>query len=209
MASHQTTSSPKEAPSGPGDSIFRPPRWRGFQFVLVVVASAIVVTSGPRSVAARRGQLPLPTAPAPEDEAVHHAAVVATASDPYRSQADPTEIDWYALAELDIRTGQASPALQQLIGTVVKIPGFMLPFEDEANQVTEFLLVPYVGACVHVPPPPPNQLVYVTMEGGASIPVEWWEPIWVHGVLTIDETENVYSKVSFRMEAHQISPYQW
>jgi hypothetical protein len=85
----------------------------------------------------------------------------------------------------------------------------MVPLEDDLEQVSEFLLVPYVGACVHTPPPPPNQLVHVTMAEGRSVPVEWWDPIWVHGVLTVDETRNVYSKVSYTLTAVRTSPYRW
>jgi len=49
----------------------------------------------------------------------------------------------------------------ELNGSEVKIPGFVIPLEGDANTVTEFLLVPYFGACIHVPPPPPNQIIYV------------------------------------------------
>ncbi|MGL4829805.1 MAG: DUF3299 domain-containing protein, partial [Vibrio sp.] len=60
------------------------------------------------------------------------------------------------------------PAKQQQLGTVrtelngsrVKIPGFVIPLEGDDQKVTEFLLVPYFGACIHVPPPPPNQIIY-------------------------------------------------
>jgi hypothetical protein len=125
------------------------------------------------------------------------------------SAADPTEVDWRMLAGLDLKTGEMTPTLRRVVGTEVKVPGFMVPLEDDLEQVSEFLLVPYVGACVHTPPPPPNQLVHVTMAEGRSVPVEWWDPIWVHGVLTVDETRNVYSKVSYTLTAVRTSPYRW
>ena len=51
--------------------------------------------------------------------------------------------------------------VEELNGQRVRIPGYLLPLEVSATKVTEFLLVPYIGACIHVPPPPPNQIIYV------------------------------------------------
>jgi hypothetical protein len=45
----------------------------------------------------------------------------------------------------------------------VRIPGFVVPLEGDAKTVTAFLLVPYFGACIHVPPPPTNQVIYVSV----------------------------------------------
>ncbi len=80
----------------------------------------------------------------------------------------------------DYLTGEAAGlAAQQVMdfavndaldGTEVTLPGFIVPLElDEAGKVTEFFLVPFFGACIHVPPPPPNQLVLVSMEEGLSL----------------------------------------
>lgn len=172
--------------------------WTGAQAVVFVLASALVITSGPRSVlggAVAVDNLPgSPVNPAPES--------AGTAS-------SPVEVDWATLAELNVETGEMSPSLARAVGGQVRVPGFMVPLEDMAGEVTEFLLVPYVGACVHTPPPPPNQLVYVQMAGARKVPVEWWNPIWVHGVLTVDETENVYGAVSFRLVGDKTTPYEW
>jgi hypothetical protein len=91
----------------------------------------------------------------------------------------------------------------------VRIPGFIVPLEDSATEVTEFLLVPYVGACVHVPPPPPNQLVYVRMTAGKKATVDWWNPVWVHGRLRIASVESVYGAVGFQLEGVRIEPYKY
>jgi hypothetical protein len=51
-----------------------------------------------------------------------------------------------------------------LDGTKVRIPGYIVPLEaDDQGRLTEFFLVPFLGACIHVPPPPPNQIVYVKL----------------------------------------------
>ena len=99
--------------------------------------------------------MPLPTA---SDLEIEHKVV--------SSSDDPVELSWRALAALDYRTGEMSDQLRDLVGKPVKIPGFTVPLEDFASAATEFLLVPFVGACVHTPPPPPNQLVYVKMDEG-------------------------------------------
>jgi hypothetical protein len=51
--------------------------------------------------------------------------------------------------------------VEDLNGRIVRMPGYLLPLDVIGAKVTEFLLVPYIGACIHVPPPPPNQIVYV------------------------------------------------
>lgn len=67
----------------------------------------------------------------------------------------------------------------------VKIAGYMVPLEGGEQGITELLLAPYPGACIHAPPPPPNQLIYVKV----SEPIAWehyYDPIWVEGTLTIE-----------------------
>ncbi len=163
--------------------------WKLVQFALVIVGGWLVLTSGPRSVQAD-----------PSDGARIRAAGV-----PW----DSTEVDWQLLASLDYNTGEMSPELEAVVGREVKVPGYMVPLEDWAGEVSEFLLVPYVGACVHTPPPPPNQLVYVKMQYGRRVPVSFWDPVWIHGTLTLEETTNVYTSVSFKMVGTSIAPYEW
>ena len=62
-----------------------------------------------------------------------------------------------------------APVVKALDGQSVSLPGFVVPLEGDSELITEFLLVPYFGACIHVPPPPPNQLVHVTIKGGVPI----------------------------------------
>ena len=161
--------------------------WRAFQLSLALVGSWFVLTSGPRDV--RAGPVSDVVAPVVHD--------------------DPPEVQWRLLATLDYRSGEMSDELAALVPGEVKVPGFMVPLEDWAEEVSEFLLVPYVGACVHTPPPPPNQLVYVKMAEGQKVPVSFWDPVWVHGDLAIEETTNVYGSVSFTMDGTSIVPYEW
>lgn len=115
------------------------------------------------------------------------------------------EIDWRTLGEMDYITGKSSPALQKLNGQQVKIPGFMVPLEDSQKAVTEFLLVPSPQACIHVPPPPPNQMVYVKMREGSEVA---FGPIWVYGKLNLVTKKSMYGEASFEIEGEAIEPYK-
>ena len=71
------------------------------------------------------------------------------------------------------------------------MPGYLLPLEFDGTAVTEFLLVPYVGACIHTPPPPPNQIVHVHAEPGFETE-ELYMPVWVTGQMSTEgSTENL------------------
>lgn len=78
---------------------------------------------------------------------------------------------------------------QELNGSQVKIPGFVIPLEGTADLVTEFLLVPFLGACIHVPPPPANQIIYVRFKEGAPV-TQLWDVVYIVGTL---KTETVFS----------------
>ena len=110
------------------------------------------------------------------------------------------------MRELNYRTGKITPNLKKLDGMSVRVPGFMVPLEDDEDRVTEFLLVPYVGACVHTPPPPPNQIVYVAMGKGEKTKVSFWDPVWVIGKLEIKDFKSPFGDVSFQMKATKIEP---
>ncbi|HKK93272.1 MAG TPA: DUF3299 domain-containing protein [Longimicrobiales bacterium] len=122
---------------------------------------------------------------------------------------DPIELSWRQLAELDYENGEMSDILREADGKVVKIPGFTVPLEDFANRATEFLLVPYVGACVHTPPPPPNQLVYIEMADGEATQLYGWDPVWLEGTLRIEMTESVYGSVGYVVEGTRLYPYEY
>jgi len=119
------------------------------------------------------------------------------------------EVSWRLLAKLNYRTGEKTKELADLEGKMVKVPGFTVPLEDWAASATEFLLVPYVGACVHMPPPPPNQLVYIEMDEGKRAKMDGWNPVWAEGVLKIEMTESVYGHVGFTIVGQRVYPYEY
>jgi hypothetical protein len=71
----------------------------------------------------------------------------------------------------------------------IRIPGFIVPLEsNEQQQVTQFFIVPYFGACLHLPPPPPNQIIYVEYSDGLEL-TTLYDPYWFEGTLVIDHTQ--------------------
>lgn len=119
---------------------------------------------------------------------------------------DVISIDWRLLRTLDYHTGQMNSDLRAVNQKKVRIPGFMVPLEDEAFQVKEFLLVPNAQACIHVPPPPPHQMIFVRMKE-ATPAKRAWGPIWVTGVLKIEDVENTFGTASFEMEGEHIEKF--
>lgn len=76
--------------------------------------------------------------------------------------------------------------VEELNGKRVRMSGYLLPLEMSDAKVTEFLLVPYVGACIHVPPPPPNQIVHVKLDSGKGYQSKGlYEPVRVTGLISI------------------------
>ena len=115
----------------------------------------------------------------------------------------------------ELRKQQGTEVVTELDGKQIRMPGFALPLEYSDKKITEFLLVPWVGACIHTPPPPPNQIVYVKVEKGFKTN-GMFEPIWVSGELMAKPlTKNLYLKdgsadigVGYTLVANAIASYQ-
>lgn len=118
-------------------------------------------------------------------------------------------IKWKHLRELNYKTGIAGDGIKIMNGKLVKIPGYIVPLDFESEKVTEFLLVPTMGACIHVPPPPPNQTVYVTSK--TPIPAEeiMYRPFWVSGRLKISSHTSELAEAGFHLESIKVDPYKF
>lgn len=95
---------------------------------------------------------------------------------------------------------------QELNGSEVKIPGFVVPLEGDDETITEFLLVPYFGACIHVPPPPANQIIYVKFPQGAPIQ-QLWDVIYVIGTLKTETLNHELAETGYIIEGSAIAEY--
>lgn len=104
---------------------------------------------------------------------------------------------------------------EDLSGKKVRLPGYLLPLEFEGTSVREFLLVPYIGACIHTPPPPPNQMVFVKLTK-AYAANGLFEPVWVegaikaehgtHGLFLVDGRSDV--DVGYELDGLKVEPYK-
>lgn len=97
--------------------------------------------------------------------------------------------------------------VEDLDGVRVRLAGFVLPFEyAESGVIAEFLLVPYFGACIHTPPPPPNQIVYVTAERPMALGNQW-DAIWATGVLRTISEANELGDAAYTLEIESWEEY--
>ena len=113
----------------------------------------------------------------------------------------------------DSMAGGAAPQIgtfnvvDELDGELVRIPGFVLPFEyTKSGKISEFLLVPYFGACIHTPPPPPNQIVYVTADKPKDLGQQW-DAIWAVGVLRTQKHLNGLGDAAYTLEIKSWETY--
>ncbi|WMS94939.1 DUF3299 domain-containing protein [Pseudoalteromonas sp. HL-AS2] len=100
-----------------------------------------------------------------------------------------------------------APVVKALDGKSVSLPGFVVPLEGDSEVITEFLLVPYFGACIHVPPPPPNQIVHVTIKGGVPID-SLYDAIVVTGVISTQTWSGEIAQVGYTMKAVGVAPFE-
>lgn len=111
------------------------------------------------------------------------------------------------LAELREAWSMA-PVVKALDGKQVKLPGFVVPLEHEGEKVSEFLLVPYFGACIHVPPPPANQTVYVVTQKGGAVAKKLFDTVWVTGTMRAKWAGNELGDAGYTLRASEIIPYE-
>lgn len=126
------------------------------------------------------------------------------------------DINWDELDDADPRAAEAlqrlravwdsAPAEKSLAGQKVRLAGFVVPLEYKGDEIREFLLVPYFGACIHSPPPPANQIVHVV---ASKLPASFqpMDPFWVEGTLQLDHSVTDLGISGYRMVADHIKPF--
>jgi uncharacterized protein len=115
----------------------------------------------------------------------------------------------------DKKRAAASAVNPAIDGKLIRIPGYVLPLEFSGTKVTEFLLVPWVGACIHTPPPEPNQIVYVKPDKAFEIR-RMFDAVWVTGriaatgskrsVEIVDGSADI--DVGYSLRASIVEPYR-
>ena len=113
-----------------------------------------------------------------------------------------------AFTDKQLKDEQATRFQQALVSTkvvntyqgkAIRIPGFIVPLEsDEEQRVTEFFIVPYFGACLHMPPPPPNQIIYAKHSPGIELD-NLYDPFWFEGTLEISKEVHAVGTSAYRL----------
>ena len=133
-------------------------------------------------------------------------------------EAEHIDVDGLLARRAEISEKRRQLALStnsDLEGELIRMPGYVLPLEYDGERVTEFLLVPFVGACIHTPPPPPNQIIHVKVESGFKS-TGMFEPVWVDGVIRAEQSSPNLSfvdgsaeiPVAYTLTAEHVEPYQ-
>ena len=123
------------------------------------------------------------------------------------------EVDWKLLQGLTIEEKKGKPApkltkeLETAMSKKISIKGFMIPLDYNSKKVDEFLLVPFIPACMHVPPPPANQVVLVKMSKGKKADSSYF-PIKVSGSLSLGKKQGLIDS-SFSMVATEVSEIKY
>lgn len=205
---------------------------------LVIMSMALILSAALTACDGGSAETPPPAAAAPAqqtqatgspDEAQDEVAAPAPG--------EPIELEWEALIPKDWRLDdlmaeydagdlsdddprarelmeklekfwKEAPVVHDYDGTLVKLPGFVVPLETDAKTIQEFLLVPYYGACIHTPPPPANQTVYVVTDEGHAYEGELFDTVWVTGTLRVDKLSSELGDAGYRIEARLVEPYE-
>ena len=128
---------------------------------------------------------------------VPYSEIVAT------GEMDETNDIWQPI--FDENATKLNPVLD---GAYIKMPGYIIPIDQSTDGVTSFVLVPYVGACLHTPPPPANQLVFVTTNK------PWpsdnlWDAVWVTGQMQHELQSTEVAETGYLLKAEEMETYVW
>lgn len=124
----------------------------------------------------------------------------------YLPKSFSAEVSWETLKTLDMDAKTKKPiipdALKKAISSEVTLKGFMMPLDYESKEIVEFLFMPYIPSCMHVPPPPANQLIIVKMKKGAKIKPSFY-PLELVGKLSVESNAELES--SYKMEGSKVT----
>jgi len=97
--------------------------------------------------------------------------------------------------------------VETYLGKDIRIPGFIVPLEGEDQTITEFFIVPFFGACLHMPPPPPNQIIHVEYKQGVELE-NLYDPFWFEGRLKAKQISNDLGASAYGMTVNKVYPHE-
>lgn len=93
--------------------------------------------------------------------------------------------------------------VEEYLDKKIRIPGFIVPLEGEDQTITEFFIVPFFGACLHMPPPPPNQIIHVEYAEGVELE-NLYDAFWFEGTLTSKMISNDLGASAYAMSINSV-----
>jgi len=99
-----------------------------------------------------------------------------------------------------------APTRGELEGLRIRIPGYVVPLDMLGGDIREFLLVPYMGACIHTPPPPANQIIQVVSARRQAL--QTMDAVWVVGTLKVGRNDTRMGVSGYVLDATRIEPYR-
>lgn len=118
--------------------------------------------------------------------------------------ADPRDPEGVWMSRTRRTRRPPAPVVQSLDGKRVRIGGYVVPLDLDARTVKEWLLVPFVGACIHVPPPPSNQVIHVMAETAFRIR-NLFDPVWVTGRLSVVQSSTELADAGYALAADSVA----
>jgi len=177
-------------------------------------ASAAVNTPTPNAAPTTKTTTPAAIDPAAVKEFTWDDLIPAD----YRPEAVFAQMDVSSMQDGDPKAAEAmeklralwkdAPVVKELDGRKIKLGGFAVPLDGDGKITTEFLLVPYYGACIHVPPPPANQAILITLDKPQDIIKQPFDAVWVEGVIKIERFSNELADAGYAMKNAIVTPYE-
>ena len=99
-----------------------------------------------------------------------------------------------------------APTRPELDGLRIRIPGYVVPLDMLGGDIREFLLVPYMGACIHTPPPPANQIAHAVSTRKHAL--QTMDAVWVNGTLRIARSDTNMGVSGYRLDIQSVEPYR-
>ena len=103
---------------------------------------------------------------------------------------------------------ESMAVIESFDGKNIRLPGFVVPLENnEEQKVTEFFIVPYFGACLHMPPPPPNQMIFARSAEGIELE-SLYDAFWFEGTVRIKTMKNELGTAAYTLELANMTLYE-
>ncbi len=132
--------------------------------------------------------------------------LIALYAEQYARTGSPENVEEGGATDVAEQIGSYA-TVAELAGERVRLPGYTVPFDYGVDaEITEFLLVPYYGACLHLPPPPPNQTIYVTSQTPIKL-ADLAQAVWIEGVVRITTENTALADAAYTIELFGLEAY--